>query len=157
MKRQATRQYRHFYFDRFAPFNHENPEQLSSKIPAGVYISSTERDRHDVVEDGFRLLLPYTLAGGHGNPRATLSEKQAGGARTSDGSFIHAGSMEDLFQHAGINRWEGTRTGLSVSSGCWTTGGGWSPMGCGMLVSTGSRAVSKSFGTRIRRGTGGTM
>lgn len=101
MTKQATGQYRHFYFDRFAPFNHENPEKLPAKIPAGVYIVSTERDRYDVVEDGFRLLLPYTLAGGQGNPREAVSEKESGGggARMSDGSFVPPGSMEDLFQH----------------------------------------------------------
>lgn len=52
-------------------------------VPAGVYSEAVERTGCDNAEEGFRLLLPYGLAGG----------------RRSDGSLLDRGTAVDLFQH----------------------------------------------------------
>lgn len=66
-----------------------------SRVLAGVYSESVERDAYDNAEEGFRLLLPYGLEGdvGQGDGDA------AAGARKSDGSFLDRGTAVDLFQH----------------------------------------------------------
>ncbi|KAI1090041.1 hypothetical protein F5B19DRAFT_347234 [Rostrohypoxylon terebratum] len=62
-----------------------------SRVRAGVYSESVERNAYDNTEEGFRLLLPYNLAGGIGDDGI--------GARKSDGSFITPGTATELFQH----------------------------------------------------------
>ncbi|KAI1188184.1 hypothetical protein F5B17DRAFT_452021 [Nemania serpens] len=67
-----------------------------SRVPAGVYSESVERDAYDNAEDGFRLLLPYSLEGdvdGRG-----FGAGEGAGARKSDGSFVTRGSTAELFQ-----------------------------------------------------------
>ncbi|KAI1158148.1 hypothetical protein F5B18DRAFT_642156 [Nemania serpens] len=70
---------------------------VPSRVPAGVYSESVERDVYDNAEEGFRLLLPYGLEGGDG----WVSPGAGGGAgaRKSDGSFVRRGSAAELFQH----------------------------------------------------------
>lgn len=64
---------------------------VPSRVPAGVYSESVERNTFDNAEEGFRLLLPYGLDGG--------AWDESVGARKSDGSFVERGSMAQLFQH----------------------------------------------------------
>ena len=64
---------------------------VPSRVPAGVYSESVERNAFDNAEEGFRLLLPYGLEGYVWDPSA--------GARKSDGSSVRRGEVADLFQH----------------------------------------------------------
>ncbi|KAI2465294.1 hypothetical protein F4781DRAFT_35967 [Annulohypoxylon bovei var. microspora] len=64
---------------------------VPSRVPAGIYSESVERNAFDNAEEGFRLLLPYGLEGDVGDASA--------GARKSDGSFVGAGTVAELFQH----------------------------------------------------------
>ncbi|OTB01947.1 hypothetical protein M426DRAFT_323043 [Hypoxylon sp. CI-4A] len=64
---------------------------IPSQVPAGVYSESVERNAYDNAEEGFRLLLPFSLQGNVGDANA--------GARKSDGSFVETGSVAELFQH----------------------------------------------------------
>lgn len=64
------------------------------RVPAGIYSEAVDRAWYDNAEEGFRLLLPYPLDGGFGEPGDSDT-----GARRSDGSFVERGSMADLFQH----------------------------------------------------------
>ncbi|KAI0839678.1 hypothetical protein F5Y06DRAFT_12269 [Hypoxylon sp. FL0890] len=64
---------------------------VPSRVPAGVYSESVERDAFDNTGEGFRLLLPYGLTGDVGDTNA--------GARKSDGSFVGTGTVAELFQH----------------------------------------------------------
>ncbi|KAJ3497003.1 hypothetical protein NLG97_g2237 [Lecanicillium saksenae] len=59
-----------------------------SHISAGLYTTSAERNGLDTAEDGFRLVLPFTL-----------NDNQGGCARRSDGELLDRGSVADLFQH----------------------------------------------------------
>ncbi|ROV90899.1 hypothetical protein VMCG_09974 [Cytospora schulzeri] len=59
-------------------------EDGDSGFPAGLYSESVERTDIDGAEEGFRLILPFSL-GQH--------------ARKSDGSLIEEGSIAGLFQH----------------------------------------------------------
>ncbi len=76
----------------------ENPPtfQFPSSAPAGVYTEAVDRQSYDVAEEGFRLLLPYTLDGGGWESDATDIPT---GARKSDGSFVKRGTSAELFQH----------------------------------------------------------
>ncbi|OHF02181.1 hypothetical protein CORC01_02461 [Colletotrichum orchidophilum] len=65
-----------------------------SRVPAGVYSESVSRDAYGNAEEGFRLLLPFGLHGYVGD-----EEEGGAGARKSDGSFVEAGSVAELFQH----------------------------------------------------------
>ncbi|KAJ5517167.1 hypothetical protein N7527_008727 [Penicillium freii] len=56
----------------------------------GLYTAAVERNGLDTAEDGFRLLLPFTLNDGWG---------RSVGARRSDGELADRGSFADLFQH----------------------------------------------------------
>ncbi|KAI1206731.1 uncharacterized protein F4807DRAFT_469949 [Annulohypoxylon truncatum] len=67
--------------------------RATSRVPAGVYSESVERDAYDNAEEGFRLLLPYGLDGDVGDDDA------GAGARKSDGSFVETGAVAELFQH----------------------------------------------------------
>lgn len=63
---------------------------VPSRVSAGVYSESIERNNYDNAEEGFRLLLPYGFEG----------DWNAGiGARKSDGSLIPKGQTAELFQH----------------------------------------------------------
>ncbi|KAI1411564.1 hypothetical protein F5Y13DRAFT_55827 [Hypoxylon sp. FL1857] len=64
---------------------------VPSRVPAGLYSESVERNAYDNAEEGFRLLLPYSLEGDIGDANA--------GARKSDGSFVGTGTVAELFQH----------------------------------------------------------
>ncbi|KAI8632820.1 hypothetical protein F5Y19DRAFT_462612 [Xylariaceae sp. FL1651] len=64
---------------------------VPSRVPAGVYSESVERNVYDNAEEGFRLLLPYGLKGDVGEASA--------GARRSDESPVERGSVAELFQH----------------------------------------------------------
>ncbi|KAI1105615.1 hypothetical protein F4804DRAFT_125090 [Jackrogersella minutella] len=64
---------------------------VPSRVPAGVYSESVERDAFDNAEEGFRLLLPYGLEGDVGDASR--------GAQKSDGSFVGTGTVDELFQH----------------------------------------------------------
>jgi hypothetical protein len=64
---------------------------VPSRVPAGVYSESVERNVFDITEEGFRLLLPYGLRGDFGDASA--------GARKSDGSFVRRDKAAELFQH----------------------------------------------------------
>ncbi|KAJ5447641.1 hypothetical protein N7445_002462 [Penicillium cf. griseofulvum] len=55
-----------------------------------LYTAAVERNGLDTAEDGFRLLLPFTLNDGWG---------RSVGARRSDGELADRGSFADLFQH----------------------------------------------------------
>ncbi|KAJ5382967.1 hypothetical protein N7517_000878 [Penicillium concentricum] len=61
-----------------------------SRVSAGLYTAAVERNGLDTAEDGFRLLLPFTLNDGWG---------RSVGARRSDGELTDRGSFADLFQH----------------------------------------------------------
>ncbi|CAI7591751.1 unnamed protein product [Penicillium glandicola] len=61
-----------------------------SRVSAGLYTATVERNGLDTAEDGFRLLLPFTLNDGWG---------RSVGARRSDGELTDRGSFADLFQH----------------------------------------------------------
>ncbi|KAJ5722128.1 hypothetical protein N7488_000163 [Penicillium malachiteum] len=61
-----------------------------SCVSVGLYTMEVERNGLDTAEDGFRLLLPFTLNGGWGGNV---------GARRSDGQLAEGGSFSDLFQH----------------------------------------------------------
>ncbi|OBT70829.1 hypothetical protein VF21_10380 [Pseudogymnoascus sp. 05NY08] len=61
-----------------------------SRVSAGLYTAAVERNGLDTAEDGFRLLLPFTLNDGWG---------RSVGARRSDGELADRGSFADLFQH----------------------------------------------------------
>ncbi|OTA91100.1 hypothetical protein M434DRAFT_356439 [Hypoxylon sp. CO27-5] len=65
--------------------------RVPSRVPAGVYSESVERNAYDNAEEGFRLLLPYVLGGDVNYPSV--------GARKSDGSYVTTGSAVELFQH----------------------------------------------------------
>ncbi|KAL5345296.1 hypothetical protein ACLOAV_009666 [Pseudogymnoascus australis] len=56
-------------------------------VPAGLYSESVPRSGVDCSEEGFRLILPFSLWGGEG------------GARNSIGDELEKGTMADLFQH----------------------------------------------------------
>lgn len=55
--------------------------------PAGLYSESVKLGATDIVGEGFRLLLPFSLQGGDS------------GAKMSDGLPVNEGSVSDLFQH----------------------------------------------------------
>lgn len=59
-----------------------------SHISAGLYTAAVERNGLDTAEEGFRLLLPFTLNNSWG-----------GRARRSDGALLRHGSIAELFQH----------------------------------------------------------
>lgn len=61
-----------------------------SRVSAGLYTAAVERNGLDTAEEGFRLLLPFTLNDGRG---------RSGGARRSDGELVDRKSVADLFQH----------------------------------------------------------
>jgi hypothetical protein len=67
------------------------------RVPAGVYSEAVDRQDYEVAEEGFRLLLPYGLAGGDFVPY--VRNTAPAGARVSDGSFASPGSTAELFQH----------------------------------------------------------
>ncbi|KAI1202139.1 hypothetical protein F5X97DRAFT_346007 [Nemania serpens] len=71
---------------------------VPSRVAAGVYSESVERESYDNAEEGFRLLLPYGLEGGGGGG-ISLGAGAGAGARKSDGSFVRSGSADELFQH----------------------------------------------------------
>ena len=56
-------------------------------VPAGLYSESVPRSGIDFAEEGFRLILPFSLVGGEG------------GARYSNGGELEKGAVADLFQH----------------------------------------------------------
>ncbi|KFZ11087.1 hypothetical protein V502_07752, partial [Pseudogymnoascus sp. VKM F-4520 (FW-2644)] len=56
-------------------------------VPAGLYSESVPRSGIDYAEEGFRLILPFSLVGGEG------------GARYSNGGELEKGTVADLFQH----------------------------------------------------------
>ncbi|TGJ88425.1 hypothetical protein E0Z10_g346 [Xylaria hypoxylon] len=62
-----------------------------SRVPAGVYSEPVDRSAYDNAEEGFRLLLPYSLDGD--------VDDESVGARKSDGSFVRDGEVAELFQH----------------------------------------------------------
>ncbi|ETS77355.1 hypothetical protein PFICI_11229 [Pestalotiopsis fici W106-1] len=92
-------------------------------IPAGLYSESVERFKIDNAEEGFRLLLPFSLRE-HG---------EESGARKSDGTLMEEGSIAELFQHGykpfGGEWWRAQRlsrlfdlwTSL-INDGTWTVG-----------------------------------
>lgn len=59
----------------------------NNSIVAGLYSASVRRTDRYMYEEGFRLLLPYSLA------------VEYGGARNSDGSYVTVGTFSGLFQH----------------------------------------------------------
>ncbi|KAK9774048.1 hypothetical protein AB5N19_06960 [Seiridium cardinale] len=67
---------------------------VPSRVPAGVYSESVERNAHDNTEEGFRLLLPYGLEG-----IELFGGEDADGARKSDRSSVERGAVAQLFQH----------------------------------------------------------
>ncbi len=69
---------------------------LPSSVPAGVYTEAVDRQSYDIAEEGFRLLLPYTL---HGGGWDSDTANKPTGARKSDGSFVERGTSAELFQH----------------------------------------------------------
>ncbi|KAJ5420343.1 hypothetical protein N7465_002862 [Penicillium sp. CMV-2018d] len=66
------------------------PHSQHTAPPAGLYTAAVERNGLDTAEDGFRLLLPFTLNDGW---------DRRVGARRSDGELTDRGSFADLFQH----------------------------------------------------------
>lgn len=56
-------------------------------IVAGLYSASVRRTDRYIYEEGFRFLLPYSLA------------VEYGGARRSDGTYLTVGTFSELFQH----------------------------------------------------------
>ena len=77
------------------------PSTLPSSVPAGVYTEAVDRRNYDIAEEGFRLLLPYTLndSGGRDWHCDTTTGNPTGNARKSDGSFVGRGTSAELFQH----------------------------------------------------------
>ncbi|KAK7972666.1 hypothetical protein PG988_006800 [Apiospora saccharicola] len=78
-----------------------------SRVPPGVYSECVVRSEPEATEEGFRLLLPFSLYGAH----------------LSSGKEIQDQAADELFQH-GFKPFGGTRTGLSGWSSCWGTGRG---------------------------------
>ncbi|KAK4187555.1 hypothetical protein QBC35DRAFT_515429 [Podospora australis] len=60
-----------------------------TRVPVGVYSESVEVTGFDNAEEGFRLILPFSVGGGEGETQA----------RKSDGGLIEWDSVADLFQH----------------------------------------------------------
>ncbi|KFY70553.1 hypothetical protein V499_09082 [Pseudogymnoascus sp. VKM F-103] len=79
-------------------------------VPAGLYSESVPRSVIDYAEEGFRLILPFSLWG------------EERGAKTSNGQGIEKGSVADLFQHGfkpfGGEWWRAQR--LERLFGKWT-------------------------------------
>ncbi|OBT62719.1 hypothetical protein VE03_07119 [Pseudogymnoascus sp. 23342-1-I1] len=79
-------------------------------VPAGLYSESVQRSSWDSSEEGFRLILPFSLLGGEG------------GARDSNGGELDRGTVADLFQHGfkpfGGERWRAQR--MERLFGKWT-------------------------------------
>ncbi|KAI0115533.1 hypothetical protein GGR51DRAFT_546322 [Nemania sp. FL0031] len=76
----------------FNPFLHKFRDlRDNGPVIAGLYSESVERSDVDNAEEGFRLLLPFRFRGSdlEGSPRA----------QKSDGNFVTAGSVAELFQH----------------------------------------------------------
>ncbi|KAK3896908.1 hypothetical protein C8A05DRAFT_48257 [Staphylotrichum tortipilum] len=78
----------------YTPTSPSTPCILPCPIQAGLYSEAVDRTCFDTAEEGFRLLLPYPLSQGHGNPSTAPA-----GARTSDGAFIDRQRVDGLFQH----------------------------------------------------------
>ena len=79
-------------------------------VPAGLYSESVPRSVIDYAEEGFRLILPFSLFGGEH------------GAKECNGQDIERGSVADLFQHGfkpfGGEWWRAQR--LERLFGKWT-------------------------------------
>jgi hypothetical protein len=70
------------------PFGYVYTSALGdTAIPAGVYTDAISRGAPDTAEEGFRLILPYTIG-----------ENEL--ARKSDGRVIGGGNFKDLYQHS---------------------------------------------------------
>lgn len=79
---ELKRQFFNTYDD--VPYDDGHP------IPAGLYSESVRRNRLDIAEEGFRLLLPFPL-------RPDIRDYDA--ARRSDGTLVDPGTFLQLFQH----------------------------------------------------------
>ncbi|KAI0379584.1 hypothetical protein F5Y04DRAFT_126078 [Hypomontagnella monticulosa] len=77
------------FCDNFRAMSADSP--IPCRVPIGVYSESVERNCYDNTEEGFRLLLPYSLEGG--------SWDASVGVRKSDGSFVGMRTATELFQH----------------------------------------------------------
>ena len=77
------------FCNNFRAWSADSP--VPSRVSAGLYSESVERNDFDNTEEGFRLLLPYGLEGYVWDPSA--------GARKSDGSPVRRGDVAGLFQH----------------------------------------------------------
>ncbi|ROV98380.1 hypothetical protein VMCG_07194 [Cytospora schulzeri] len=92
--------------DRFVTFNpfrspyHSAVKRGDHSTPAGLYSESVDRKYVDQAEEGFRLLLPFTLRP-FGDDADNILNSIGGnaGARWSDGTLVEKGDPTGLFQH----------------------------------------------------------